>query len=198
MFPDSLKVQGFFTNNKTTTTHSGMWLLMSDTSGHIETGYGTAGGSTAGARRSKITSGANALATASWQHVVCRLRGATDMDILRDGTDIGGAYSGSGGAIGYAARSAVIGSISGGNFMNGRIAEVGFWSVSLSDAEVTALVRGVSPLMVRPGSLLGYWPVYGQASPEIDLSPSHAPMTLEGTAPLANHAPVGCPFPVAV
>lgn len=47
-------------------------------------------------------------------------------------------------------------------FLNGRLAEVGLWSAALDDAEVLSLSRGVSPLLVRPASLVAYWPLNRQ------------------------------------
>lgn len=38
------------------------------------------------------------------------------------------------------------------NFLNGSLAEVGIWSVELSDAEITALSKGFSPRHIRPQS----------------------------------------------
>lgn len=46
--------------------------------------------------------------------------------------------------------------------MDGLMAEVGIWNAALSDAEVASLAAGMSPLMVRPQSLVGYWPLNGR------------------------------------
>lgn len=72
----------------------------------------------------------------------------------------------------------------------GELAEVAFWNVALTDNEIVALSRGVSPLRIRPASLLAYWPIYGLASPEPDLSGNVNNLTLNGSPALANHAPV--------
>ena len=53
--------------------------------------------------------------------------------------------------------------------ISGRIAEVGIWNAALTDAEVAILALGFSPPFVRPQSLIGYWPLIGRTSPEIDL-----------------------------
>lgn len=56
-----------------------------------------------------------------------------------------------------------IGGLSWNNTMtslfDGNIAEVGVWNVALSDAECTVLSTGVSPLFVRPLSLVAYYPL---------------------------------------
>ena len=53
--------------------------------------------------------------------------------------------------------------------MSGSIAEAAMWGVALTDAEVAILALGYSPLLVRPQSLVAYWPLIGRTSPEIDL-----------------------------
>lgn len=78
----------------------------------------------------------------------------------------------------------------GTNPMPGRIGEVGVYNVALSDAEVAAHAGGVSLRLIRPASLVGYWPVWGVASPEPDLSGGGRNMTLTGTPAQADHAPV--------
>lgn len=52
--------------------------------------------------------------------------------------------------------------------LDGRIAEVAFWSKALTAAEVLMLSKGVSPLMVRPNDLNRYWPLIRGGANEID------------------------------
>jgi len=51
----------------------------------------------------------------------------------------------------------------------GDMAECGIWDVALTPDEVASLARGVSALSIRPQNLVGYWPIIGKSSPEIDL-----------------------------
>lgn len=44
-------------------------------------------------------------------------------------------------------------------FFSGRLAEVAIWTVALDAAEVAALGKGFSPLLIRPTSLAAYWPL---------------------------------------
>jgi len=44
-------------------------------------------------------------------------------------------------------------------YMSGRIAEAAIWNVALTGAEVAILAAGYSPLLVRPQSLVAYWPL---------------------------------------
>lgn len=69
---------------------------------------------------------------------------------------------------------------------NGQIAEAAIWAAALTDAEIAMLALGVSPLLVRPESLVAYWPLIGRTSPEIDLSGGYG-MTLINAPPIADH-----------
>ena len=54
-------------------------------------------------------------------------------------------------------------------FFGGDIAELAIWNIALSDDDVFALGdpdNRVSPLLVRPDALVGYWPLVGFAAPE--------------------------------
>jgi hypothetical protein len=81
--------------------------------------------------------------------------------------------------------------VNNGAPMSGRLAEVGIWDVALSDAEFAALLKGISPLHIRRGHLKGYWPLFGVAFPEADISGGISNATQNGTVNAANHAPVG-------
>ena len=48
-----------------------------------------------------------------------------------------------------------------GKFWNGAIAEAAAYSVALDESEIASLAAGFSPLMIRPESLIGYWPLGG-------------------------------------
>ena len=77
-------------------------------------------------------------------------------------------------------------------YFDGRIAEVAVWNVALTDDEVRSLANRVCPLDLRPTALVGYWPLLGLHSPEIDFSSGRNAMTVTG-ATAAAHAPVA-PF----
>lgn len=68
----------------------------------------------------------------------------------------------------------------------GYLAGVGLWNTNLTDAEIAVLAAGVSPMLVRPGNLVSYWPLIGQNSPEIDLVGGFN-MSIQGTLTQANH-----------
>jgi len=80
--------------------------------------------------------------------------------------------------------------ISGGGigaYFNGSVAEAGIWNVALDAAEVAALAKGFSPLLIRPASLIAYWPLIGRSSPEICLKGGFD-LTLVNGPTAADHA----------
>lgn len=77
------------------------------------------------------------------------------------------------------------------SFWGGALAEAGIWSAALTAAEIASLSRGVSPLSIRPQSLLAYWPLIGRTDPEIDLHGRYE-MTVNG-AVAADHPRVYMP-----
>lgn len=197
--PDVLKVCGFIQTNKTSTTHRGAWIQMNSSSGDIECGYGDNTGTASTDRRSKLTVSPNLISANVWTHVAASFRGSTDMTIYFNGVDAGGNYSGSGGTVAYdGATGGRIGATSGTANFDGLLADFGFWSVSLSDAEVLSMARGVPTKMVRPGSQLPCWPLWDAASPSIDLSFNTLELQSLTAVTVADHAPVGYPFPVVV
>lgn len=79
------------------------------------------------------------------------------------------------------------------NFFDGDIAEVGIWNVVLSAIEITILAAGVSPLLVRPNALVGYWPlIVGHATLEPDLI-GHRDLTLGNNPLLVTHPRIYLP-----
>jgi len=71
---------------------------------------------------------------------------------------------------GWAAREA---------YFSGSIAEVGVWNVALTDAEAAILAKGYSPLLIRPQSLVAYYPLIRDTDDDIvggySMTPINAP-----------------------
>ena len=80
---------------------------------------------------------------------------------------------------------------------DGRICEAFLSMAHLSNAEWLALARGVSPILVRPAALAGYWPIWGVGAPEVNLVSPLGPMIVNGSLPVVDHAPSGPPVAVA-
>ena len=73
--------------------------------------------------------------------------------------------------------------------MIGRIAEVVVWNIALSDAIVAMLAQRVHPYRIYPANIIAYWPIFGNSSPEVDLSGGGLNLTVVGTT-LSDHPPV--------
>lgn len=84
------------------------------------------------------------------------------------------------------------GGLASGSFMSGRIAEVALWNAALDDAEVAALGKGFCPLLIRPQSLVGYWPLFGNDASELDRWKNRYDLTVTG-ATKGDHARIYYP-----
>lgn len=71
-------------------------------------------------------------------------------------------------------------------YFDGQIAEAAIWGAALTEAEILALADGCSPLLVRPGSLVAWWPLIGRFSTEIDLVGGYG-LTLSGSPSQSSH-----------
>lgn len=88
-----------------------------------------------------------------------------------------------------------------GKYWEGAIAEAAAYSVSLSASEVASLAAGVSPLLVNPDALIGYWPLggaYTADDADTDLVGGHA-LTDNNSPGVEAHPPVIYPsLPIIV
>lgn len=97
----------------------------------------------------------------TWHHA-CGIAAATnDRRVFIDGGSKGTDTSTTDVAIGNSSISIGAWRANGSTFnpFNGRLAEAGIWTVALTDEEVLSLARGMSPLLVRPQSLVFYAPI---------------------------------------
>lgn len=76
-----------------------------------------------------------------------------------------------------------------GRTWQGSIAEVPYWTASLTANEIAGLAKGARARRVRSASVFAYWPLFGKLSPEPDLSGNKNNATLTGTSG-SNHPPV--------
>jgi hypothetical protein len=76
-----------------------------------------------------------------------------------------GSFTHGGGTSRIAVGSTYINGAAADSF-EGEIWEVGFWTGTLSTAEMAMLVQGASPMLVRPASLRLYYPLLGQGTDE--------------------------------
>ena len=148
-------------------------------------------GSLAG-NTTSIDTSASTLAQNQWQHICGVAVSDSVANVFIDGgnkaTQSSGTFDGFGGNLDHvylAARN-----VSGvGDYLNGRLANTAMWNAALSDAEVAVLADGYSPLLVRPESLIAYWPLIGKTSPEIDVVGGYN-LSLNGAPAAWNHPAV--------
>jgi hypothetical protein len=72
----------------------------------------------------------------------------------------------------------------GSYVFDGRIAEVGIWNVTLTAGEIEGLAAGLSPLRVRPASLVFYGPLIGASS---NLNHIGQALTFTNNPPPSDH-----------
>jgi hypothetical protein len=162
------------------------YRLLLDSSGHVRVSIGDSGGE-------DIATGGTVLSTGVWSHAAGRKSGTGAGALLAflNGAQDGSATSNK--TIQDTSGDFNIGGESDNAFpFDGRIAEVAVWNAALTAAEIAALAKGASPLMVRPKNLAAYYPLWGVgAAGEPDLSGNAQALTETGTVGVADHAPVG-------
>ena len=116
----------------------------------------------------------------TWHHATVVFAAANDRRAYLDGggkgTNASSATPGSldRTAIGATERNTV------DNYVSGRIAEAAIWNAALDDSEAVSLAKGFSPLLIRPQSLVAYWPLFGNDATEIDRWKNRYDMTVTG------------------
>ncbi|MHC4888173.1 MAG: LamG domain-containing protein [Planctomycetota bacterium] len=114
----------------------------------LNVNYGDGSSAVSSGRRSKNSH--VPIQSNTWTFIGAVVRGATNMDLYINGQDVGGAYSGSGGAMVHNANRAVIGVFSryGPDYFNGRIDEVAVYNRALTAEEVWQLYQDGLPNLV--------------------------------------------------
>lgn len=166
-------------------TNSKQYVLGINASGQINAAIGDA-------TSQDVINGATALSTATWYSLAVRKNGtgAGALQGFVNGTSDASITSNR--SIQNTASTFRVGNRDDNvNPHDGFLGEVAVWDVALSDAEISAISKGVSPLLIHPGSLKGYYPIWPAGSPESDLSGNKNNLTVNGTLNAANHAPVG-------
>lgn len=159
--------------------------------------FGSGGNFTANHNDGTTNANAGSVATYSagtWAHAAAVFTGTSDRTIYVNGT------------VDTNNTTAVAGSMAGCNvttigrrsvstpssYADGLLAEAAIWSVVLDAAELAALAKGFSPLLIRRTSLLAYWPLIGRYSPELEIAKGSFPMTVN-SAVVADHCRVFYP-----
>lgn len=122
------------------------------------------------------------LTDSAWHHVCGVFTSLSSRTVYLNGgsaatnTDTGGAPAG----LDLTVIGAHVPTSGATDFVNGRMAESAIWTAALTTAEVNSLALGVSPLLIRPASLLDYWHIFGNDSPELPAWGTAA-LTLSGS-----------------
>jgi hypothetical protein len=138
------------------TTYYGFWSHLND-NGSISIQYGDGTGSAPEDRRTKW-SDPGVVRSGTWVHVALVVRGPTDMSIFVDGVDVGGTYSGSGGAMVQSADPVQFGKNTGGHYA-GLMDDVRIYDRALTPSEVYELAGGVD------SGLVAHWKL-DESSPD--------------------------------
>ncbi len=142
-----------------------------------------------GANAGNYASTTGSYAANTWTHA-CGVAAATnDRRVYMNGADK--VTNAVGATLGSRNRTSIgrLSSSAPAGYMSGRIALPAIWNVAFTDAEVAAAASGIDPCRMRPDALVGYWPIWGLHSPEIDLTSGGRLMTVTGTT-LANGPPI--------
>jgi len=129
---------GFYSSDDNSTgNYYGFWFMHYGNA--VALAYGDGTGALSSDRRSKTTG--DVLSYGVWQHVVGVIRGPTDMTIYVDGVDVGGTYSGTGGAeLAHTSWNARIGSRRRyGGYFNGRMDDVRLYKDALNETQALEL-----------------------------------------------------------
>jgi hypothetical protein len=117
-----------------------------------------------------------------WLHYVGRWNG-TNMDLFENGKLIARDSTGSG---------SPVAPTSGDDFLlgrwhntdthpDGRMEHMAVWNQALTNNEILALSKGVTPDKIRYSALKGYWPLSGTYGSAVDLGPLAVPAPMTGT-----------------
>jgi concanavalin A-like lectin/glucanase superfamily protein len=106
-----------------------------------------------------------AYSTTDWFHAACMVSSASARAVFLNGVKTTDANSvGTLVNINLFSIGELLQGGSGQAYMNGSIAEVGVWNAALDDAEINALAQGFSAFLVRPQSLMAYYPLFGNVA----------------------------------
>lgn len=190
----------WFNVDNITTGHGLMHLIDKDTSGATSHEWtlqaqGNVTGDPVGFFTRAGGTGQNVVTTtgysvSTWHHACCVGTSATSRAVFIDGGSKGtGATSLTPAGIDRIAIGRRLYTTSPDGPCDGRIAEAAVWDIALSDAEVALLAAPVSPVMVRPESLVFYAPLIGRFDPEISTWDGLAGGTLTVTGTVAADHP---------
>lgn len=129
----------------------------------------------------------SALSTGTWHYIALVCVSANNKVSYIDGAATATSFLQN---MGTAQNNMAVADFAGGSgAFDGLLSDIAMWSVALGANEISALARGCQPYLIRPSSLVAYWPMWGLASPEPDLSGKKNSITLANSPSRSNQAP---------
>lgn len=184
----------YYTSAGIGTAHDGWAFRIAITTGNIEAICGN------GVTNATAVS-ASGVTTNAWNHIVAKFVSSTSRYAYLNGV-AGSQNTGNIAPSANPDKTAIGVQIREDGSLNqaataSRIAEVGFWNTDLTDAEIAALAKGVSPLLIRFQNLVAYYPLIRGDSSGDEPNPKDAAykMTEQGTISVQPHPPVFMPRP---
>lgn len=139
---------------------------------------------------SRNVTSSNTLNVGAWNHVVMVFNGDTSRAVYVNNTKTTGIAD----TLTFDFTAATQSSFgryydgtTSGQVWNGYLSDAAFYSVALSDADVAALKAGASPFLVRPASLVNYYPLAGNLNPVN--APSTSALTNINSSPVSSINP---------
>lgn len=174
---DSFTAESWCYANYTTGVAPGVHLIRSLTSAKLNLFWldsvGTGHGPT----------GATTLSTGTWYHIggtISTSSGNVTATVYLNGASDGvTTNTASWGA--HAAINSMLGASVSGATMAGSLADWAFWTTTLNANQMLGLASGAHPPMVAPSSLVSYWPLWGDTTPEPDYSSNKNTGAVTGT-----------------
>jgi len=136
-----------------------------------------------------VTNGGGSVTAGVWSHICGRFTSAPEQAIFLDGgAKVTSSISGTPTSVDRFSVGVIDSAALQNNALNtAQIAEAAIWGAALSDADIASLATGVSPLLVHPESLIGYWPLIGEVFPSRNLLSNVSVLGLQGSLSAAPH-----------
>lgn len=160
--------------------------------GQCRVGIAFGGGITASSSAGAIATSSTTYTTNTWAHACGVFNSATDRRAFLNGGGKGtSATSAAAGSFNRTSFGVGDGSAASSPFApagTGDLAEWAIWNVALSDADIAALGGNpISPFLIRPDTLVGYWEMLGAYSPETDRKSNTTVLSVQGTLTQSAH-----------
>lgn len=156
----------FFRPNLLTTTGVLVGIFATNDDGHYLMFRGATAGdplsassNDSGVSAAEAVTGTSGITSGVWYHGAAVYAATNDRRVFLDGVKSTNSTNVTPSGFVRTSVGAFMGAANS-TFFDGDIAEVAIWNVALTDDEIASLSRGLSPLKVRPASLVFYVPLW--------------------------------------